>query len=206
MRMDRVHSLSSKPSHFGLESNSNIESDPPHCLSSNEENSTMWYKLFISKSYLNIIIFTTASDCLASDLLIESKRTVNNLKELSVEGEAAAMTYSAFHCQQKCQNDIDCELFSWLKPSEENSTEGECRLMESLGSTNDSESISPMTFQSGWVSSAKTCDIFLQHFSSKELLSYYICALTYWPSERNERGHLFQSNLFQLWPLRRVTI
>ena len=58
------------------------------------------------------------ADCLANGFLINGDRTYQSLKARNDYDEAdstesGTLTLSAWHCQQKCQLDEDCAIFSW---------------------------------------------------------------------------------------------
>ncbi len=108
------------------------------------------------------------------DLQINSTKT--NIGQL----ELKTSSQSAWHCQQKCQDDYDCVWFSWkysgadgrLKAGHLISQKkmcfflvGDCWLMGVLPQNYDLSTA--IGFQPGWLSSGKDCQVFLEQFSSK---------------------------------------
>ncbi len=113
------------------------------------------------------------------DFLVNGTRTEADRVEALVNDlghSASVRTWSAWHCQQKCQLDDECQLASWRSynqsqslddPDADTITEnGECRLMKGLdiGSYHISTTV---IFKHGWMSFGKDAGIFSDHFESK---------------------------------------
>ncbi len=96
-------------------------------------------------------------------------------KEALTDGSS---TKSAWHCQQKCQNDEECILFSWQYLGSDGlplyliiqsqcircynyvlKAGGECR-NKKIVDTSEKFSLEP-----GWISSTKDCSSFFSYFS-----------------------------------------
>ncbi len=110
----------------------------------------------------------TRIDCLALDLLLEGQRTLQDQKLMADNENSLPSALSAWHCQQKCRLDVECDLFSWKKPlasSNTTATGNECRLFKSQDSVDVA-----VSFQSGWQSSARDCNTFHDYFNSKCLI------------------------------------
>ncbi len=113
------------------------------------------------------------------EFLINGSRTEASKVEALVNDVQFITTWSAWHCQRRCQGDHECKLFSWrhLVTEVPNQTGqfGQCILMRGLDDSYDV--MSTLIAQQGWLSSGRDQETYFAHFDSNHNLKYFLFLL-----------------------------
>ncbi len=110
------------------------------------------------------------------EFLINGSRTEASILEALVKDEQMMTTWSAWHCQIRCQDDPECKLFSWRHSITEEQNQdgqlGQCILMRGLNDTYDV--MSTLIAQQGWLSSGRDQETYFAHFESNRNQSTFL--------------------------------